>query len=334
MMGKIHVLYGEERYLIQQEKERIVKKETTEEEREFNYSTFNLEDTPIEDVVADAETLPFLGEHKLIVAENPVFLLAKPPKTEVEHDIDRFLAYINDPAPYTTLILLVPYEKVDERKKVMKELKKKGNVQSFSSVKEWNMEEWVQKVARELKLELAPGVEELVTQSVGTNLSVLRSELEKLKLYAENDHITKEIAEELLSSSLDTSGLKLVDAVIERDLSKAMKIYKELLRMNEEPIALIALLASQFRMISQVKILKRKGYTESHMKNYIKAHPYVLKLAGQREKQFSQEKLEHIMLSLSETDSHMKSGSMDKEIAFELMLYNIISSHPERASSR
>ncbi|WP_093191985.1 DNA polymerase III subunit delta [Salimicrobium halophilum] len=332
-MGKIHVLYGEERYLIQQEKEKIIRSETTEEEREFNYSTYNLEDTPIEDVVADAETLPFLGENKLIVAENPIFLLSKPPKTDIEHDVDRFLSYINDPAPYTTIILIIPYEKVDERKKVMKELKKKAKVQSFSSVKEWNMEEWVQKVARELKIELAPGVEELVIQSVGTNLSVLRSELEKLKLYAENDYITRDIAEELLSSSLDTSGLKLVDAVIERDLSKAMTIYKELLRMNEEPIALIALLASQFRMISQVKILKRKGYTENHMKSYIKAHPYVLKLAGQREKKFSQEMLDHIMLSLSETDSHMKSGTMEKELAFEMMLYEIIAGSPKSAPS-
>ncbi|SIS36783.1 DNA polymerase III subunit delta [Salimicrobium flavidum] len=332
-MGEIYVLYGEEQYLIQQEKEKIVRKVTTKEEREFNYSTFNLEDTPIEDVIADAETLPFLGDNKLIVAENPVFLLSKPPKTEIEHDVDRFLSYINDPAPYTTLVLIVPYEKVDERKKVMKELKKKGNVQSFASVKEWNMEEWVQKIAVEEGVELASGVKELIIQSVGTNLMMLRSELEKLKLYTGNDFISKETAEELLSTSLDTSGLKLVDAVIEKDLGKAIAIYKELLRMNEEPIALIALLASQFRMISQVKVLKRKGYTENHMKTYIKGHPYVLKLAGQRERKFTQEALDHIMLTLATTDTHMKTGTMDKELAFEMMLYEIIAADKQSAPS-
>ncbi|PBB06838.1 DNA polymerase III subunit delta [Salimicrobium humidisoli] len=326
-MGKIYVLYGEERYLIEQEKEKIVRAETTKEEREFNYSTFNLEDTPVEEVVADAETLPFLGDRKLIVAENPVFLLAKPPKSEVEHDINRLLTYINDPAPYTTLVLIAPYEKVDERKKVMKELKKKAEVKSFSAIREWNMEEWVDKLAVELNLDLAPGVKELVIQSAGTNLMVMRSELEKLGLYAENNYISTDIAEELLSSSLDTSGLKLVDAVINKDLGKAVSIYKELLRMNEEPIALIALLASQFRMIAQVKILKQKGYTENHMKNYIKAHPYVLKLAGQREKKFTQEKLDHILLTLARTDEYMKTGQMEKGLAFEMMLYDIIAEH-------
>ncbi|AKG04267.1 DNA polymerase III subunit delta [Salimicrobium jeotgali] len=326
-MGKIYVLYGEERYLIEQEREKIVRAETTKEEREFNYSTFNLEDTPVEEVVADAETLPFLGDRKLIVAENPVFLLAKPPKSEVEHDINRLLTYINDPAPYTTLVLIAPYEKVDERKKVMKELKKKAEVKSFSAIREWNMEEWVDKLAVELNLDLASGVKELVIQSAGTNLMIMRSELEKLGLYAENNYISTDIAEELLSSSLDTSGLKLVDAVINKDLGKAVSIYKELLRMNEEPIALIALLASQFRMIAQVKILKQKGYTENHMKNYIKAHPYVLKLAGQREKKFTQEKLDHILLTLARTDEYMKSGQMEKELAFEMMLYDIIAEH-------
>ncbi|SDX67553.1 MULTISPECIES: DNA polymerase III subunit delta [Salimicrobium] len=330
-MGKIYVLYGEERYLIEQEKEKIVRAETTKEEREFNYSTFNLEDTPVEEVVADAETLPFLGDRKLIVAENPVFLLAKPPKSEVEHDINRLLTYINDPAPYTTLVLIAPYEKVDERKKVMKELKKKAEVKSFSAIKEWNMEEWVDKLAVELNLDLASGVKELVIQSAGTNLMVMRSELEKLGLYADNNYISTDIAEELLSSSLDTSGLKLVDAVINKDLGKAVSIYKELLRMNEEPIALVALLASQFRMIAQVKILKQKGYTENHMKSYIKAHPYVLKLAGQREKNFTQEKLDHILLTLARTDEYMKTGQMEKELAFEMMLYDIIAEHNKGA---
>lgn len=330
-MGKIYVLYGEERYLIEQEKEKIVRAETTKEEREFNYSTFNLEDTPVEEVVADAETLPFLGDRKLIVAENPVFLLAKPPKSEVEHDINRLLTYINDPAPYTTLVLIAPYEKVDERKKVMKELKKKAEVKSFSAIKEWNMEEWVDKLAVELNLDLASGVKELVIQSAGTNLMVMRSEIEKLGLYADNNYISTDIAEELLSSSLDTSGLKLVDAVINKDLGKAVSIYKELLRMNEEPIALVALLASQFRMIAQVKILKQKGYTENHMKSYIKAHPYVLKLAGQREKNFTQEKLDHILLTLARTDEYMKTGQMEKELAFEMMLYDIIAEHNKGA---
>lgn len=95
--------------------------------------------------------------------------------------------------------------------------------------------------------------------------------------------------------------------------------------MNEEPIALIALLAFQFRTLLQVKILKGKGYSQQQIQKQLSLHPYVIKIAYQREKQFTKKQLEVIIMSLAKADAMIKQGSMEKTLVMELLLYEIIS---------
>jgi len=140
----------------------------------------------------------------------------------------------------------------------------------------------------------------------------------------ENGTITKDVAEQLISQTSNSSSLKLADAVINRDLPKAMSIYKDLEKMNEEPIALIGLLAFQFRNILRVKLLKQKGYNQAQIQKQIGGHPYVIKIASDRERRFSEQKLKNIIDMLATTDATIKQGKMDKGLAFEILLYNLI----------
>ncbi|KHE71197.1 DNA polymerase III subunit delta [Halobacillus sp. BBL2006] len=321
----VYLLYGEESYLIQENKNKIIEKTLKKEDREFNISQYDLEETPIEDTITDAETFPFLGEGKVVIAHHPVFLKAKPDKLPFEHDTDALLEYIENPAEYTVLILIAPYEKLDERKKLFKSLKKNAEIISCQPVKEWDIDKWVQTLANELNIKVPENIHELFAQEVGTNLMALRKEMEKLSLnVGEGGVVTRELAEQLLSHSAEASGLKLVDAVMEKDLGRAIQIYKDLEKLNEEPIALTALLASQFRIISQAKVLKQKGYAQNQMRGYIKAHPYVIKMALKRERYFTSTELDRIMEELAETDYVLKQGKMEKSLAFEMLLYRLI----------
>ncbi|MCA0970019.1 DNA polymerase III subunit delta [Halobacillus litoralis] len=325
MKSHVYLLYGEESYLIQENKNKIIEKTLKKEDREFNVSQYDLEEVPVEDVVTDAETLPFLGEKKVVIAYHPVFLKGKPDKLPFEHDTDVLLRYLEQPAEHSVLILIAPYEKLDERKKVFKQLKKQGEVTPCQPVKEWDIDKWIKTIADELHIVIPNDIYELFSQEVGTNLMALRSEMEKLALnVGEGGVVTRELAEQLLSHSAEASGLKLVDAVMERDLNRAIQLYKDLEKLNEEPIALTALLASQFRIISQAKLLKQKGYAQNQMRSYIKAHPYVIKMALKRERFFTQGELNHIMDQLAETDHVLKQGKMEKSLAFELLLYRLI----------
>ncbi|WP_181350601.1 DNA polymerase III subunit delta [Thalassobacillus sp. CUG 92003] len=324
-LSRLYLLYGTEMYLIQEIRRKILETGLTEDDMEMNVSHYDLEETPIEDVITDAETYPFLGEHKVIFAHNPTFMKGKPDKLPFEHHTDVLLRYAENPVDYSTLVIVAPYEKLDERKKIFKQIKNNGEVVQCHPVREWDVDEWIDALAKEHNITIPSHVHELFVREVGTNLMALRSEMEKLALNVEaGGTITKEMAENLLSHSAETSGLKLVDAVMDQDLTRAIELYKDLQKANEEPIALTALLASQFRTIVLAKILKQKGYTENHMRPYIKAHPYVIKMALKRERKFSLTELESIIDSIAETDHKMKQGLMEQSLAFEMMLYQLM----------
>lgn len=320
---QVYLFYGEERYFIEKIKEQLISQLTPLIGDEI--VTYDLEQVSIEEVITDAETIPFLNEKKLIFAHNPTFLLAKQSRPSVTHRIQALESYLENPASYTILVFIAPYERLDNRKKITK-LIKKHSIHFFSeSIQEQNLSAWIDEIGKQYGITFTDEARLIIEAEHASNLAILQNEIEKIADYmGKGQEVTKDVVLQLLSQTEDMSVLQLVDAVLERNLYKAITIYKSLQKMNEEPISMIALLAYQFRMMLQVKLLSVQGLNEFAMRKEINAHPYVIKLAYQRSRHFSIERLEQIMMMFSETDIKMKQGLIEKDIAFELLLYNLI----------
>lgn len=322
-VAPVYMIYGTETYFIEKLKKELIKQVLGQEKE--NLSIYELDETPIQEVVTDTETYPFFGGRKLVFANNPVFLKAKPDKLSFEHEVSTLERYLSNPVDYTVLVLIAPYDKIDERKKVSKLLKKQATVAVCNPVKEYEVNKWIKDLAVQFKVSIASDALEIFESELSTNLQMLENELTKLALYVgENGVITREIAEQLIAHTADNSSLRLVDAVIEGDLYKAISISKDLQKLKEEPIALIGLLSFQFRTILRVKLLKQKGYTQSQMQKQLGVHPYVIKIALSREKKFQLHVLQRIMDKLANADAAMKVGGMEKELTLELLLYDLV----------
>lgn len=321
----IYLIFGEENFLIESVINQIIKSLTKGEETEDRLSRFDLRDTPISDVLHEAETYPFFDDHKIIIADHASFLTAKQIKTQVEHNVDDLLTYIEAPVDFSTVILVAPYDKLDSRKKITKQLKKQAMVIECQEVNTWEVDKWIAQMAKQYQISIDKAAEQLLINEVGANLGLLEKEIEKLALYVgENGKVTVEIARELVAHHGNATGLTLVDMVIAKNLQGAIQIYRNLIKFNEEPIALIALLASQLRTIYQVKILLNKGYRQHQMAKQLKVHSYVVKMSLEREKKFSLDKLYRCLTACAEADQAIKRGEMDKDLAFEFLLYQLI----------
>src|SRR6476619_6776537 len=112
-IAPIYLLYGTEAFLINETKQLLLNQILKEDEKDFNFSVYDLEETPIEVAIEDADTFPFLGEKKVLFLHNPYFLTAEKHKEKVEHNVSRLEAYLKEPAPYSVLVLSAPYEKLD-----------------------------------------------------------------------------------------------------------------------------------------------------------------------------------------------------------------------------
>lgn len=322
-LSSVYLMYGSESYFMHDLRKEITKRAAEPEEE--NVLVYDLEEVPIQEVIADAETYPFFSNKNVIIAMNPVFLEAKAEKLPFEHDLTILEKYIQQPADYTILMLVAPYEKIDERKKISKQLKKHATVAVCNPIKEEATIEWIHSLASSFGIMIEDEAIEVIEAETATDLKLLESELWKLALYVGNEGVvTKEVAEQLISHTANSSSLRLVDAVIDQDLTKAITIYKELEKMNEEPIALIGLLAFQYRAILRIKLLQQKGYSQFQMQKQLGAHPYVVKIAMRRERRFTYDQLAEIMNELTEADTKMKQSSMDKGLIFELLLYRLV----------
>jgi DNA polymerase-3 subunit delta len=126
--------------------------------------------------------------------------------------------------------------------------------------------------------------------------------------------------EMLVSRTLEQNVFVLVEKVTKRQIAEALQVFYDLLENNEEPLKILALLASQFRLLYQVKWLMSRGYGQQQIASILKVHPFRIKLAMGQAALFSEQELTAAVRQIAEADYEMKSGAMDRQLVMELLL--------------
>lgn len=320
----IYLLYGTEPYLINETKQLLINNVLSQEEADFNLSSYDLEETPVDTALEDAETFPFMGERRLIFLHNPVFLTSEKSKAKAEHNLAKVEAYLKEPAPYSVVVFAASYEKLDERKKITKQLKKTAAVLEAKKLNEGELKTYIRERASLNGVQIEEEAVELVLTLAGTNLFILTSEMDKLALYAnDTKRIDQRMVEKMVSRSLEQNIFSLVDKIVHRKIEEALRIYYDLLKQNEEPIKILSVITGQFRLIYQVKELARRGYGQQQIAVYLKIHPFRVKLAAGQAQLFGDEELAVIMSLLADADYQMKTGGMNKSMLIEMFLFRL-----------
>ncbi|MCD7033033.1 DNA polymerase III subunit delta [Metabacillus sp. GX 13764] len=320
----VYLLQGTETYLLQETVKKILAAVLHEEEKEFNYSVYDMEETPIETAMEDAETLPFMGEKRVVLLKNPYFLTGERKKEKIEHKVETLEAYLKEPAPFTVLILLAPYEKLDERKKITKLLKKQAEAVEVHALSEKELFSWTASLAEAENRKISREAAERLAMLTNSNLMIMNQEINKLCMYtAESEEITAETVDLLTARSLEQNIFDLIENTVSKNIPRAMAMLYDLLKTNEEPIKILSLMVNQFRLILQVKQLSKTGYGQPQIASVLKVHPFRVKLAQKQASLFAEEELSKILKRLAEADYEMKTGKMEKQLILELFLLKL-----------
>ena len=279
----------------------------------MNISKYDLTEDDIKDVISDAETFSMFADSKVVIAENAAIFTSSG-----SGDLETLENYLADINPNTILIFTVNEEKVDERKKITKKIKKDYKLISF------NQNETPNSLVRNLlnDYNITSSNINLLIDRVGTNPLILENEVNKIKLYKDDKTVTKEDIINLTTKRPEIDIFKLIDDIVMKNKDEALEIYNEMLKVNEEPLKIVILLASQFRLMYQAKELAKKGYSEKNISEVLKVHPYRVKLALQKGKKYKAETLLNYLNALADIDIAIKTGKTDKNLALELFLLN------------
>ncbi|CAM4311556.1 DNA polymerase III subunit delta [Paenibacillus alkaliterrae] len=321
----IYVLYGKDRYRLQQFVDVLTESMFKAEERELGIVKFDTAETSIDEAVLEAETLPFFVERKLILIRDATVLAAGGKEGgKVEHRPDRLLQYIENPSESSVIVFAVHAEKLDERRKLVKTLKDRNSLIPFPELDAAQLKQWMIKRAADQKRTLTVEAAELLLIRAGANMQQLAQEVDKLCLHAgEGGSIDVEQAGLLTAATVEEDVFALVDAIAELRIDRAVRLYRELLVRREEPIKIAALIARQLRIMLQIKELEQHQYSPQQMAGQLGLHPYAVKLAAEKSRKFQVARLGKLLASLAELDYRMKTGMIDKTLGLELYLLSL-----------
>ena len=307
----IYLLYGTLEALITDYISKIITKHKI---NDLNISKYNINDN-LTDIIEDANTLSLFDDKKLIIINNNALFVGKKSVDTIALE-----KYIINSNPNTILIFVVSEEKLDTRRKLYKNIKEKGEVFEFNKLP--NINTYVKDLFSGYTI--TNDSINLLIKRVGNDLNRLKQEIEKIKIYKINDKlITDSDIIDCTVEKIDINIFNFIDNIIRKNKSETIKTYKELLKIGEEPIKIIVLLANQFRLMYQSKLLTSKGYSEDDIASLLHVKRYPVHLAIQKSYHYNKEVLIDNLEQLADLDIKIKSGEIDKNLALELFLLRL-----------
>lgn len=291
-------------------------KELTKNSNDIEVVHYDLSETPIEQLVEDLDTYNFLTSKKIIVGHNANFLSSDKSKIVVEHNIERFEKYLENPSCDNILILTC--DNIDKRKKITSALLKKADLVEGKA----NIHNIIKN-----KLEnysITSDAEKKLLEYCQDDYERISNELDKLMLYKMNEKtINAEDVENIVMKSLDDNIFHLADSILSRNKKEVFELYNNFILHGEQVVNIIRILSNKIRLIYQVKVLLNDGNSDQSISKLLKVHEYPVKLAREASYRYSEKILLADLEKLANLDLEIKSGKSDGEVEFELLLATI-----------
>src|SRR6476620_8934787 len=212
----IYFLMGEEPYYIDKLSDYIEQNVLTEEEKGFNQTVLYGRDVSMEDIISTAKRYPMMAERQVVIVKEA---------QELARTIDKLESYAENPMPSTVLVFCYKYKTLDKRKKVTKLLAKSGVVYESKKLYENQVGDWIKKVLAGKKYGIEPKASAMLVEFLGTDLSKINNELEKLQIILpKGSTITPKHIEENIGFSKDFNVFELQNALGSKNQLKAYKI--------------------------------------------------------------------------------------------------------------
>ena len=314
----IYFLMGEEPYYIDKLSDYIEEKVLTEEEKGFNQTVLYGRDVTIEDIISTAKRYPMMAERQVVIVKEAQDLI---------RTIDKLENYAENPMPTTVLVFCYKYKTLDKRKKLTKLLAKAGVVFESKKLYENQVGDWIKRVLAGKKYAIEPKATAMLVEFLGTDLSKINNELEKLQIILPvNSTITPKHIEENIGFSKDFNVFELRKALGERNQLKAYTIAENFAQNpKDNPMVVTTSLVFGFF----IQLLKYHGLKDRNPKNVaavLGVNPFFMKEYDVALKNYPMKKVSQIVGALRDIDVKSKgvgANALSQSDLLREMLYKI-----------
>jgi len=303
-----YLIMSDSKRLVEEEIENIIKKST-------NRITYRYPENSVQDILEEASYVSLFEEEKFLIVKNADFFGAS---KLTEKDAAKLIEYLENPYPMTTLIFTT-YEDLDKRKSVTKKLEENGTIIQKKAPKNYDLFLEIKKEMGKYKVEDA--TVRYIIEACLNNYDFIQNEIEKLSLiYKKGDSLKLSEIKKIIVPNINDNVFKFVDATITKDSYQAFKLLEDFLIIKMDVLQLINLLAREYRLIYYYKILEKKCFSKVEMGKELKLMDWQIDKIRKESSLYHQDDLKDALVSLSYLDKQIKSGEVDKNIAFSYFL--------------
>lgn len=256
MKIKIYLVYGEEKYLIDNFSSKIIDKNLKKEYLDFNYNFIDYKKNMDFNIVSDnIETLPLFDNSRIVIindldlSKNGISLNKK-----FTEDLNNYLNKIPD----HSILIINSYNDKVFKGKLYKNIEKIGKIINYNKLEYKELSTWIKNFFKENKLDISSDLVDYIidksaylNKDLNKNLYDLNNELLKFNKFSGG--ISKGNIDSIFTSSFESNIFKLTDAVSHRDISKSLEIYSDILKNSDDPFRIFYMIVRLIRNILTVK---------------------------------------------------------------------------------
>lgn len=306
---KVYLLYGEERYLIRQYRDKL-KNALASPDDTMNFSSFEGDDLNVKEIIDLAETLPFFADRRVIFIEDSKLF---------KKGGDELGDYMVD-LPETTYFVFVE-EEVDKRSKLFKAVGKYGNAIEFGKQTDETLMKWVGgRISKEGKNITQAAYQSFIAKT-GTDMQNIEKELEKLLCYTMDKNVIEpEDVDAITTEQISNKVFEMVDAIASHRQKHAMDLYYDLLALKEAPMRILFLITRQFQILLTVKVMSNQGFGNKEIATKAGCPEWAVRKYQGQSKSFSLEQVKQAITDGVSYEEAVKTGKMNDQMAVEMFI--------------
>ncbi len=304
-----YLICGEEAYLRYQNRDKLLKA-LSADASSMNFTRYEGDGINPLEIIDMAETMPFLADKRVLLIEDSGFF---------KNGCPELADYLKSPAESAVIIFVE--KDLDKRKDIYKALSKTGFEISCDVQDDQMLIRWIlSRVSSEGK-NISPGAASFFLERVGTDMSNISTEIEKLVCYCmDRDRITEEDIEAVCANWLTSRIFAMTDAIVERNQKRAIDLYYDLLALKEPPAKILALITRQFNIMLQVKEMTDNRRDKGSIASALKIAPFLVGKYQNWARGYSNQELIDALELCASNDEAVKTGKLDYVISVEMVI--------------
>ncbi len=330
------LLLGEEPYLRDECRARLIEKFVPEAARTWAVSRYSAGRSETQAALDQAQTMAMLSPQQVVFLQD-VDAIEKLGEKNRDDVVAQLAAYLDNPAPFTVLVMEATG--LDQRMRLGKMLTEKTLVVACGlgddpAGRQAAAVSFARSIAKEKGVEFERGAAEDLAEFVAADLMRLKTEIEKLATFAgEKKFINRNDVTSMVISEKTTTVWELADLLAARKSAKALEFLDRLLRDGEEPLSMVGAMAWMYRKL--IEASEVRGMTNGYQAaRALGMRPEQAEVALQAARKIPKAQLLAGLSALQKADNRLKGGAEDSRTVMEFLVTELTTSVAAEAAAR